>query len=110
MKNSEMITIPMALENEESYVLFIIMRQSNIDRIKAYDPAVIDLDFMPRDFKRLDLSSIQLLYASDEEMEELKSHPEQAPEMLKRLSRGFAFRPELGDGDGPYKTIGPFMR
>ena len=105
-----LITIPMRQEGEDSYVLFVILSDDNINRIKSYDPAEIHLPDMGKDFNRLDLKGVNIMYASNEEIEEMIKNPRDVVKMILKLARGWSFRPDLGDHDGPPVSFGPFSR
>lgn len=105
-----MLTIPVTIPDEDAYVLFVILAQGNIDRIKAYDPAEIHFDAMPIEFNRLDLKAVHIMYASDDEIKEIMDNPNDVPKLIKKLARGWQYRPDLGDNDEPYKSLGPFFK
>lgn len=105
---SNILTIPLLMDGEDSYTLCIILQQGNIDRIKAYDPAEIDVEDFPREIRRLDIKNIQIMYATKEEMDEFIAHPDQTYPLLKKLARGWQYRPDLGDHDNPPESLGPF--
>lgn len=94
----------------EEYSIFVLLDDEGIERIKAYDPAQVDvaktLAGMPvRPGQRL--MHIIIGYANQEDMKHVLELFQQGlrAEALKFLSRGFEFRPDLGDHDGPYVTL-----
>jgi len=92
-----MIAIPLQI-SATHYNLYIIMEQDNLDRIRAYDPAVIETSKFPPDWKHLLVNEVVLMFATAEEIKASAS-TRNVPEMLNNLSRGFKYRPDLGDHD-----------
>lgn len=78
------------------YNLYIILEQDNVDRIKAYDPAVIETAKFPPDWKELLINEVVVMFATAEEVKTGSINP---PELLKQLCRGFKYRPRQGDHD-----------
>lgn len=103
------LTIPMKRdEDDDSYSLFVILTANNIERITRYDPAEININGFPRDFRRLDLKAINIMYATQDEINEMVANPDKVPDLINKLARGWEYRPDLGDHDGPYLSLGPF--
>jgi hypothetical protein len=67
-----------------------------VDRIKAYDPAVIETTKFPPDWQKLLVKEVVVMFATPEEIKAGGVNP---PELLKQLSRGFKYRPKHGDHD-----------
>lgn len=98
-----MYTIPFQVSPTE-FSVFVVMRDENIDRIKAYDPAEVRSEKFGLPWVHLKLKDVIIGYCTAEEEVEIKAitSPEQTVEMLKKLSRGWAYRPEAGDHDLDY--------
>ena len=99
-----MITIPFQ-ESPTEFSVFVCLKDENIDRIKSYDPAEISADkFGP--YSKLRLKTVIVGYVTDdEERQLLRADKRDIPQLLKQLSRGFKFKPEHGDMDGPYQRL-----
>lgn len=97
-----MIIIPFALNSRE-YSVFVALDDTGIDRITKYDPAEVDFNTLPYQFRNKRLSKVIVGYATAEDIQHvLKLSAEgKIGEGLEYLSRGFAFRPNLGDYEGP---------
>jgi len=98
-----MIVIPVGVD-QKSYSLFVILEDSNIDRIKKYDPAEVTVDKIGSSWSTLKIKDVVIMYASQEEVMEI-SQSRNPIALLRKLSRGFVYRPELGDNDDPYSKI-----
>lgn len=98
-----MLTIPLKI-SESEYVLFVALQDSNIERIKRYDPAQIRPAKFGGDWRNLKLREIHITYATAEDEVEVTRLCQEgkAMEALKHLTRGFSFRPDMGDHDGQY--------
>lgn len=101
-----MLTIPTQI-NDKEFSLLIILQDENVERIKQYDPAEIVLTKLGGKFRGLTLKDIVIMYATEGEIKQVTEMFRQgnAADALKLLSRGFAFRPDLGDNDDPYKSL-----
>jgi hypothetical protein len=85
--------------------VFVCLKDDNLARIRAYDPAEIDAaKFLP--YASLKMRTVIVGYATDAEEAELQHAPQKdVPGLLEKLSRGFAFKPESGDSDLPYEEV-----
>ena len=86
------------------YSVFLVMGESNVQRIKEWDPAVFSPLKLGHPWNSMKLRDVVIMYASPGEIElldQVKSL-EQLKDYLRLLSRGFKFRPDLGDNDAPY--------
>lgn len=97
-----MIVIPFSLNHRE-YSVFVALDDDGMGRIKQYDPAQVDFSTMPAEFHNKHLSKVIVGYATAADIQYILklSHEGRMGEGLEYLSRGFAFKPELGDHDGP---------
>lgn len=87
--------------------VFIVMDSENIDRMKSYDPAEFELKKLGHPWNTKRINQIVLMYATKEEMNEIIkcTSPKQVQKALNGLARGWKYRPEMGDHDGPYIGI-----
>lgn len=97
-----MIVIPFSLNTRE-YSVFVALDDDGMGRIKQYDPAQVDFATMPPEFRNKRLSKVIVGYATAEDIQHILklSNEGKMGEGLEYLSRGFAFRPDAGDHDGP---------
>lgn len=103
-----MIVIPFSIK-QGMYSLMFVLEQDSIDRIKEYDPAQINLQDLTEPFRSMKLDEIHITFGNKEDMAFVMSQ-EQGVEGLKKvlqhLTRGWKFRPELGDNDsGPQMPV-----
>lgn len=105
-----MFLIPFQI-NEQEYSLFIGLQNENWERIREYDPAEVRLREVVRQkplFGSLRLRDVIVGYVTDEDINVamgkfLAGKPQEA---MRFLTRGFRYRPEAGDHDGPYLSVG----
>lgn len=84
----------------------IVMAEENIERIRRYDPAQVNWRDLPPEYSMRSIHSVGVAYATADELKEIErmslSDADWKEKALKTLSRGFEFRPDLGDHDfGP---------
>ncbi len=98
-----MITIPIATPDHQHDALIIIMDDVELGRLRAADPAQLEL----RDFP-VQLVSPMLLICHEQPTPELTRllSGRHVPAIVKYLQRGFKFRPELGDHDHGPQSLG----
>lgn len=100
-----MIMIP-AIREDGYWDLLLVLSDGNIDRMKQYDPAEANLKHIkncqPADIDMRKLQKVVVCYATHEEIENIMGVQNdnwyEAVEKIKRLFRGFKYRPEKGDG------------
>lgn len=99
-----MMTFPLQLTQDE-YDLVIILEDENIERLKKYDPAEI-VGKNLGSFAKLKIRNIQICYATPEETMEISNCHTigEVAKAIRKLGRGFRYRPELGDSDSAYQT------
>lgn len=99
-----MLTIPIPLNHSEMN-LIIVFEDENLDRLKLYDPAEVPLSKMGP-YGALKIRSIGIMYATQEESAKVVEliRQDKLQEALQLLSRGFKYRPEMGDGH-PYVSL-----
>ena len=102
-----MMVVPFQV-SAAAYSIFVVLEDENIERIKAYDPAEVTTSKMAG-FADLHLDTVIVGYASGAEIAELTAitDPRELPAFLRKLSRGFRFRPDRGDYDFKEITDGP---
>jgi hypothetical protein len=86
--------------------LVIVLAEENIERIRRYDPAQFDYSTLPVDSSLRRPETVAVAFATAAELGEIErmsaSDSDWKEKALKLLSRGFEFRPDLGDHDfGP---------
>jgi hypothetical protein len=96
-----MYTVPFQINSRE-YSIFIVLEDENIERMKAYDPAQLNLITMGPHWKHLRIRDIHVGYAAAADIKLVTDliQDNKAAEALAFLSRGF--RRELGDNEPPY--------
>jgi hypothetical protein len=101
-----MLCVPVAI-SESEFVVFLVIEDENIERLKEHDPSHLELDKLGLPWSGMKLHHLTFLYATPEEAKAVAStkSKEQMRDLLRNLSRGFRYRPELGDSDGPYQNI-----
>lgn len=99
-----MIAIPYGC-TAETFSVFVILQDDNLARIKSYDPAALTINKLPRTYDGLRLVEVNIGYATESEVEELMEMATTSgiEAILKKLSRGFKYKPDAGDHDGPYE-------
>ena len=99
-----MIVIPLQV-SETAYSIIVLLEDDNLERIKAYDPAEITIRKLG--LSHLRLQDVVIGYATAQEAAQVAAIRDRAeiPELLKKLSRGYQYRPDKGDHDGPYLSL-----
>ena len=102
-----MMVIPFQI-NPQEFSLFVALDPEGVGRIEEHDPAQVDMRKLPRVWQGLRLCIILIGYATADDMAhvmEMLSSGGDSEKALKYLSRGFMFKPEAGDHDGPYLNL-----
>lgn len=101
-----MILIPFKI-NEKEFNIFCVLQADNLERIREYDPAQIQPYKLGPEWDNLKLDTVIIGFANNRDLQRVQSliAVGQTEEALKHLSRGFQFKPEAGDHDGPYRSI-----
>lgn len=101
-----MLVLPVALGARE-YVLIIVMRKENIARIKDHDPAEVIPAKLGGQWAGMAVRAIHIAYATEPEARDLVECVRRGDLMgaLGMLRKGWKFRPDLGDSDGPYTPL-----
>jgi hypothetical protein len=106
-----MTLIPFRISATE-YSLYVGLDNRSIERCRAYDPAQVDtrkLDVPGSTaWSRMRLRMVIVGVLTDADVTEVLEIIERGGDVmtaLKRLTRGFTFRPEEGDHDGPALSL-----
>jgi hypothetical protein len=86
--------------------MLIALDDDNIERIRHYDQAEVVWPQLPQEYRMRRPSTIGITYATKEEQDQIArmsiSDPDWKEKAFVLLTRGFEFKPELGDHDfGP---------
>jgi hypothetical protein len=95
-----MMVLPFS-DTETTYRLFIVLEDDNLSRMKEYDPAQFNMPVPGFEEKRLTMVIVGYANAADRQWIMQLIQDEKPREALRYLSRGWQFRPDLGDYDGP---------
>jgi len=103
-----MMVVPYRTGDSE-YAVYVILGRDSLDRIADYDPAVIQLNKLSGPWQRLRLVEIVITWATEAEFKQIieLATANKPREALKLVTRGFRFRPDLGDYDGPPLSVKP---
>lgn len=87
--------------------LWVILLDANVGRIKAYDPAEVNVDKLPPPYKGLPIKSIMICYATDDEAAKVMAliRAGRLKDALRLVSRGWVYRPDQGDDDSQYRSM-----
>ncbi len=101
-----MMCVPFAIDDKH-YSVFVVLEDENLERMRAYDPAELVLSKVEGNFPGKRLKDIVIGYATAADVAEVLrlANDGKPREALKYLSRGWAFKPEAGDYDGPYLSV-----
>lgn len=104
-----MFCLPIQISPTE-FALYIFLQDENLERMRQYDPAEVKMAHLGDAFKgALRLKEILIGWASEEDFERVmelcqRGEPKEA---LRHLTRGFRYRTDQGDHDGPYLSFKP---
>lgn len=89
--------------------VFAILEDTNIERLKKFDPAQIDVKKMGQPWSSMRLNTVVIGYCppADRQLIDNLFARGQAARAIEFLSRGFEYRQDLGDTDEPYKSQYP---
>ena len=97
-----MIAIPIQFGPGPTYNVILVLEDSNLERIKAYDPAVFESGKIDREpFKNLKLADVCVAYASAEEIKRIQTlyAAQDIRGVMEILFKGWDHKPEDGDHD-----------
>jgi|SRR5580765_6035441 len=102
-----MIGIPFRTPGASTYALVLVMEDSSMERLKVHDPAMLDVYKMGEPWASLQLISITIAYESAEDCAKISNwvRENQIGRVMKHITRGFKYRPELGDDDAQYLNM-----
>jgi hypothetical protein len=104
MRWKKVLMIPFS-DEPGTYKLFIVLEDDNIERIHEADPAQISFPVPGWESERLVLILVGYANAGDRNRVLQYVQENRPMDALKYLSRGFQFRPERGDYDGPPTSL-----
>ena len=95
-----MYVIPNRVSATE-YIVVVVLDRHSIDRILVRDPAEIGLHELPPMFREMKCRDIVITFGTDEDFKHVKElvAAGQVKDAFKLVTRGWKFRPELGDGN-----------
>jgi hypothetical protein len=101
-----MFIIPVQI-NETDFLALVVLKADNVKRIMQYDPAEVMPSKMGAPWNTLRLTEVHITYATDkEEMAAIaRCKGGDVKGAMKLLTRGFKFRPDQGDHDGPAERL-----
>ncbi len=102
-----MLVLPFQISRTE-YSIFVALPQDSIDRMRAYDPAEVTIAKLGGRYADLKLKDLIIGYATaDDEKAVMKIIREENDprKALKFLTRGFRYRPDMGDHDKSYEPL-----
>lgn len=101
-----MFVIPFQV-SETEYSVFVGIDDEGLSRMKEYDPAELVLSKLPLEklhLQDLKLKDVLFGYCSESDAQhvmKLMTEANSSRPGLQYLTRGWKFRPEMGDHDGP---------
>lgn len=100
-----MLCIPFELGGGE-FSVFVVLEAENLDRMKANDPAQINVWKMGEPYTRLHLRDVIIASPTAEDVAKAlqMARAGQTRKAFEFLSRGFVFKPGEGDSDLPYTS------
>lgn len=100
-----MLAIPFEIGGGE-FSVFVVLEAENLDRMKANDPAQINVWKMGEPYTRLKLRDVIIASPSADDAAKALAmiRSGQPRKALEFMSRGFAYRPDKGDSDLPYTS------
>lgn len=103
-----MFALPIQV-SESEYAVYVFLENENLERMREYDPAVVTAQALGESFARLRFKEVIIGYATQEDLAKVigmcgDGKPREA---LRYMTRGFRYRPDRGDHDGPYLSLKP---
>jgi hypothetical protein len=100
------LIIPFSV-NRHEYSVFVGIPDESIDRMRAYDPVEVPIRNLPEKWRSYRLKDVIIGYCTQEDYDTIlpliKADDFQGA--LRHLTRGFRYRPDLGDHDGPMLDV-----
>lgn len=103
-----MIILPFQIDAEQ-YSVLMALDDDGLARIKRYDPAELTVTSLGSPWTSLRLKDVLVTYCNAQDLDHVQrlialGTPRKA---LRYLSRGWEFRPDLGDSDDPPISLKP---
>jgi hypothetical protein len=100
-----MLLIPFEVGGGE-FSVFVVLEGENLERMKANDPAQINVWKMGEPFARLKLRDVMITSPSADDVAKalVLIRGGQPRKAMEFLSRGFKYQPDRGDSDLPYTS------
>lgn len=91
------------------WALYVFLQDENLERMHEYDPAVVTMAHLGDAFKKLELREVVVGWASAQDFDRVMElcQAGRPKDALRHLTRGFRYRPDQGDHDGPYLSVKP---
>lgn len=103
-----MLAIPVATRGANEMHLILIFSDDGMERLKAADPAQIEVSRLGEPWCHRKVVGVTLAYESVENLAKVMRWLDAGDyqSAFKFITRGFTFRPEKGDDDFPYLNLG----
>ena len=103
-----MFCLPIQVSDNE-YAVYVFLEDENLERMRAYDPAVVTTQAFGGRFASLRCKEVVVGYATAEDLNIVMGMCSEGKvkDALRHLTRGFRYRPDQGDHDGPYLSLKP---
>lgn len=101
-----MIVLPFQIDNER-YSVLLALDDEGLQRVKQYDPAELVLDKLGEPWTHLKLKDVLVTYCNAQDLKRVQELSDEGnPQAAYRyLTRGWVFRPDLGDHDNPPTSL-----
>lgn len=106
---NDVIAIPMQVSDTE-YILVVALSSDSLDRVRNYDPCELPLHRMGDPFNRLKCREVHITHYTEEDSLEvlrLVNVEHNSKAAIRLLTRGWKYRPDMGDNDLPPYTMKP---
>lgn len=103
MKESSLYTVPFRV-SETHFSVVVVLTEGNLMRMRAYDPAEVNIPAIRAasgpPYTELEVADIVLCFGTDADIIEMSRliTEGQWVKGLRFITRGYRFRPDLGDG------------
>jgi hypothetical protein len=106
-----MLAITMKRLTADITDLFLLLDTFQMERMMMHDPTQFDWQSLPGNHANSRLGHIVVAWLTTDELKQIQdladnNRPGWQREALLLVFRGFRFRPELGDHDGPPTELG----
>lgn len=106
MSESNLYTIPFRVSFTQFSVV-VVLTEGNLTRMRVYDPAEVDIQAIRAGsgppYTELELADVIICFGTEADITEMTRliTAGQWMEALRYITRGYRFRPEVGDGPAP---------